>query len=392
LRQRSADIGSFLIETLQANTLVVASNAQTRETSRFRRLNDAFIAAVMNMQRITYFAGGLPGMLLSVAAAVVFLYGGSRVIDGSLTLGTFGAFLAYQMRLFAPAQALMGLYASLATAHVSWRRVLQVLDAPVEVCERQDAVALPAPHGELAFDRVSVTTERGVRVLDAVSFEVRPGESLAIVGASGSGKSTIALLAARLLDPDAGVVCLDGHDVRTLRLADVRQHVVLVEQEPTLLHGSIADNIRYVRPEAPDADVRRAAADAGVASFIETLPHAYETIVGERGLALSAGERQRVAIARAFLANPVVLVLDEPTAALDPASERLVTDGYESVMRGRTTVLITHRRDLAMRADRVVVLDGASVAESGTPRELLAREGVFARLFASAEHAERVSF
>jgi ATP-binding cassette subfamily B protein len=391
LRQRSADIGSFLIETLQANTLVVTSNAQARETSRFRRLNDAFIAAVMNMQRITYFAGGLPGMLLSVSAAVVFLYGGSRVIDGTLTLGTFGAFLAYQMRLFAPAQALMGLYASLATARVSWRRVLQLLDAPVEVREHEHAVALTAARGELAFERVTVTTERGVRVLDEVSFDVRPGESLAIVGASGSGKSTMALLAARLLDPDAGVVRLDGHDVRTLRLAEVRQHVVLVEQEPLLLHGSIAENIRYARPDAGDAEVRRAAADAGIAAFIETLPQAYDTIVGERGLALSAGERQRVAIARAFLANPLVLVLDEPTAALDPSSERLVTDGYESVMRGRTTILITHRRDLATRADRVVVLDGASVAESGRPRDLLARDGVFARLFASTQHVERVS-
>jgi ATP-binding cassette, subfamily B, bacterial len=382
LRQRSADIGSFLIETLQANTLVVAANAQARETSRFRRLNDAFVSAVMGMQRITYFAGGLPGMLLSIGGAIVFLYGGSRVIDGTLTLGTFGAFLAYQMRVFAPAQALMGLYASLATARVSWRRVLELLDATVEVNESGEAVAMADVRGEMAFADVSLRTERGTLVLDRVSFTVRPGESLAIVGASGSGKTTLAFLAARLLDPDAGSVSLDGRDLRTMKLGDVRRHVVLVEQEPMLLHGTIAENIRYVRPDAGDDEVQRAARAAGIASFIEALPDQYRTVVGERGLALSAGERQRVAIARAFLADPIVLVLDEPTAALDPVSERHVTEGYEMVMRGRTTILISHRRDLAERADRVVVLEGASVVETGTPRELAARKGAFARLFA----------
>jgi ATP-binding cassette subfamily B protein len=384
LRQRSADIGSFLIETLQANTLVVTSNAQRREVTRFRRLNDAFVAAVMGMQRLTYFAGGLPGMLLSLAAAFVFLYGGSRVIAGTLTLGTFGAFLAYQMRVFAPAQALMGLYASLATARVSWRRVLELLDAPVDVDDPSSVTPMPSSRGDLAFDAVSLTTERGVRVLDRVSFSVGAGECVAIVGASGSGKSTIALLATRLLDPDSGLIRLDDRDLRAIPLADLRRHIVLVEQEPVLLHGAIADNIRYIRPDASDRDVAAAAAAAGIAAFIDSLPEGYRTMVGERGLAVSAGERQRLALARAFLANPAVLVLDEPTAALDPVSERHVTEGYESVMRNRTTLLISHRRDLAMRADRVVVVDGAAVAEIGSPHELMLRGGVFARLFAAA--------
>jgi ATP-binding cassette, subfamily B, bacterial len=384
LRQKSADIGSFLIETLQANTLVVSSNAQRREVDRFRRLNDAFVDAVMGMQRITYFAGGLPGALLSVSSAVVFLYGGSRVIDGTLTLGTFGAFLAYQMRVFAPAQALMGLYASLATARVSWHRVLEVLDAGIEVGERPDARALTSVRGDLAFESVTLTTDRGVRVLEDVSFTVGPGRSIALVGESGSGKSTIALLATRLLDPDAGAVRIDGIDLRELQLDDVRRHVVLVEQEPALLHATIAENIRYARPDADVAEVRAAAEAAGIARFIDALPQSYETVVGERGLALSAGERQRVALARAFLVNPSVLVLDEPTAALDPESERHVTEGYRSVMRGRTTILITHRRDLAMQADDVVVLDGARVVETGSPRELEAKGGAFARLFGLA--------
>jgi ATP-binding cassette subfamily B protein len=381
LRQRSADIGSFLIETLQANPLVVASNAQAREVSRFRRLNGAFVAAVMGMQRITYFAGGLPGMLLSVGSAIVFLYGGSRVVEGTLTLGTFGAFLAYQMRVFAPAQALMGLYASLATARVSWRRVLEILDAPVEVVESARAKALSVSRGDIAFEAVTVSMDRGLRVLDEVSFSVPSGRSLAVVGASGSGKSTIAFLVTRMIDPDSGVVRLDGHDLRTLALADVRRHVVLVEQEPVLMHATIAENIRYIRPDADFDDVRAAAESAGIAEFLESLPQAYDTVVGERGLALSAGERQRVALARAFLVNPTVLVLDEPTAALDPATERHVTEGYRSVMRGRTTILISHRRELAMQADLVVVLDGARVVQAGPPRELAARDGMFARLF-----------
>jgi ATP-binding cassette, subfamily B, bacterial len=386
LRERSADIGSFLIETLQANTLVVASNAQERETTRFRRLNDSFVRAVMAMQKITYFAGGLPGMLLSIASAIVFLYGGTRVVNGTLTLGTFGAFLAYQMRVFAPAQALMGLYASLATARVSWRRVLEILDAPVEVSESTEARRLATAHGDIVFDSVTFETERGMRVLDDVSFAVAPGQVLSIVGASGSGKSTIAYLVTRMLDPDGGIVRLDGYDLRTLKLADLRRHVVLVEQEPALLHATIAENISYVRPDASVVEIRQAANAAGIASFIESLPERYDTVVGERGLALSAGERQRVALARALLANPTVLVLDEPTAALDPVAERQVIEGYRSVMRGRTTILITHRRDLAMQADSVVVLDGAKVVEHGTPHDLATRGGAFAQLF-SAEDA-----
>ena len=381
LRQRSADIGSFLIETLQATALIVASNAQQRETARFRALNSAFIDAVMRMQRVSYWAGGLPGTVLSIGSAIAFFYGGLRVIDGTMTLGTMGAFLAYQMRVFAPAQALMGLYASLATAKVSWSRVREILDAPLDVVERDDAQVMTSADGELTFEGVTLTTDRQARVLDGVSFVARPGRAVAIVGGSGVGKSTIASLATRMLDPDAGSVRLDGLDLRSIRLADVRRHVALVEQEPTLLHATIAENIRYVQADASDADVQRAAEAAGIALFIEALPEGYHTMVGERGLALSAGERQRIAIARAFLANPAVLVLDEPTAALDAVAQRRVIEGYQAVMRGRTTIVITHRRELAMAADHVVVLDGARVVDQGRPDELAARIGTFATLF-----------
>jgi ATP-binding cassette subfamily B protein len=380
LRQRSADIGSFLIETLQATSLVVASNAQAREQRRFRGLNNAFIDALMKMQRVTYFAGGLPGTVLSLGSAIAFFYGGLRVIDGTLTLGTMGAFLAYQMRVFAPAQALMGLWASFTTAKVSWSRVLEILDAPIDVVESPDATAIAEPKGEMVFESVTLGTDRQ-RVLDDVSFVAKPGQTVALVGGSGVGKSTIAYLATRLLDPDSGVVRLDGADLKTLTLESVRRHVVLVEQEPTLLHATIEENIRYVRPAATNDDVRRAAEAAGIARFIAALPQGFATVVGERGLAVSAGERQRIALARAFLADPAVLVMDEPTAALDAIAQRQVIDGSREVMRGRTILLITHRREVAMAADHVVVLDGARVVDSGNPRELAERSAAFARLF-----------
>ncbi|HEX8030556.1 MAG TPA: ABC transporter ATP-binding protein [Vicinamibacterales bacterium] len=391
LRQRSADIGSFLIETLQAASLVVASNAQVREQGRFRGLNGEFIEALMRMQRVTYFAGGLPGTVLSIGSAIAFFYGGLRVIDGTLTLGTMGAFLAYQMRVFAPAQALMGLFASLTTAKVSWTRVRELLDAPVDVIEAPDAVAISQLRGEIAFEAVTLGTDRQSKILDDVSFNASPGQTVALVGGSGVGKSTIAYLATRLLDPDFGVVRLDGHDLRTLTLVSVRRAIVLVEQEPTLLHATIEENIRYVRPEASTFEVREAAEAAGIASFIERLPQGYTTVVGERGLAVSAGERQRIALARAFLADPAVLVMDEPTAALDAIAQRQVIDGSRAVMRNRTTVLITHRREVAMAADHVVVLDGARVVDSGSPQQLAGSSIAFARLFELDLSSEAVS-
>ena len=381
LRQASAHIGNFLIETLQGVKLVVTCNAQEREAGRFRERNDAFIRALMSMQLLSYLAGGLPGLILSGSTLLVFLYGGYQVIHGALTMGAFVAFLAYQMRLFPPIQALMGLYTSLATARVSLARVDQIFGTAAEVVEAADARPLPIVRGEVNFEAVNFAFDRSGPVLNGVSFRVRAGETLAVVGPSGSGKSTIADLLLRLFDPDSGVVRLDGHDLRQIRLADLRRHVVLVDQEPFVFHASIAENLRYARPDATERDLEEAAQAAGIGEFIAGLPEQYETQVGERGMALSAGERQRIALARAFLAAPAVLVMDEPTASLDPVSERHVIAGYEAVMQGRTTILITHRLELASQADRILVLDGAAIAESGTPEELQGRQGSFAKLF-----------
>jgi ATP-binding cassette subfamily B protein len=412
LRQASADIGNFLIETLQGVRLVVTSNAQQREVERFQHKNETFLKALMSMQLLGYLAGGLPGLILSGSTLLVFLYGGHQVIQGTLKLGVFVAFLAYQMRLFPPIQALMGLYASLATARVSLDRVAQIFDTLPEVVEAADAMALPAVRGDVSFEGVSLAFDRSgvdhrlswsagqgetddkkrssvplTLVLDRVSFSIAAGETLAVVGPSGSGKSTIADLLLRLLDPDAGVVRLDGHDLRTLRLCDLRRHVVLVDQEPFVFHASIAQNLRYARPEATQAELEAAAQAAGIHDFIRALPLEYDTQVGERGTALSAGERQRIAIARAFLADPAVLVLDEPTASLDPISERQVIAGYEAIMKGRTTILVSHRLELAIQADRIIVLDGAAIVESGTAEELRTRQGRFAHLFQTREES-----
>ncbi len=381
-RERSADLGSFLIETLQAIRLVVTSNAAERETGRFRGLNDLYVDAVMRMRRVSYLAGGLPGLLFGAGTAAVFLVGGWRVIGGSLTLGTFVAFTAYQMRLLSPVQGLMGVYANLASARVSLRRVLEFLDLPVEVREADHPVALPTARGEIAFDQVRFSFDRGGPVLDDVTFGVGRGERVALVGPSGSGKSTVGDLLVRLLDPGSGRICLDGHDLRQLSLSDLRRHVARVEQEPPVLNGSIRENIRYARPEASDQEVEGAVRAAGLADLIARLPRGLDTAVGERGRALSMGERQRVAIARALLADPAVLVLDEATAGLDPEAEARVLAGYDAAMAGRTTIVITHRPDLARRMDRVLVLEGARLVEEGPPEELLARSRRVRDLFA----------
>ena len=361
MRDHSASVGTLLIESLQGMKLVVAHNAQDREAGRFRSRNDAFVDALMRMRRLTYLAGGLPGLLLMVGGAVVILVGGWRVIHGQLTMGALVAFIAYQMRLVGPIQGLMGLYASVATARVSLRRVHEILDEPIEVREHPEARVLDGVRGEVRFERVSFAFDRGA-VLRELDLTVAAGDRVAIVGRSGEGKSTIADLLVRHLDPDSGRVTLDGHDLRMLKLDVLRRHVVVVDQNPFVFNTSLRENIRFARPDASDDDVRDAAVRAGLGPFLIRAERGLDTSVGEGGRALSAGERQRVAIARALLADPSVLVLDEATGSLDPATEAEVAAGYEELMRGRTTIVITHRADLARRADRIVTLERGAIA------------------------------
>jgi ATP-binding cassette subfamily B protein len=302
-------------------------------------------------------SGSAPGLVLSAGYVLVFVYGGRRVIADTLTLGTFIAFMAYYLRLFQPVQALMGLYSSLATVRVSLARVHELLDTPPDVVEAPDPQRLSRVVGAIEFERVGVDLGRG-QILRALSFTVAPGETVALVGPSGSGKSTIADLLVRLLDPDEGAVRLDGVDLRLVSLEDLRRHVVLVDQEPLLLHATIEENIRYARPEATDGDVRQSASAAGVDEITARLPDGLRTIVGERGAALSVGERQRVAIARALSIYPPILLADEPTGNLDTQTGReilsLVHDLHARL--GSTIVIVTHDMQVAERCSRTVSL------------------------------------
>ena len=387
-RDQSAAVGTFLIEALQGMKLVVAHNAQSRSVDEFRRRNADFVDAVMSMRRLTYLSGGLPGIVLAFGSSTVFLYGGWRVISGDISMGTLVAFAAYQMRLLGPVQGLMGIYSSIASARVSLRRVAEIFETPIDITDPESPIELASsvlPIGRVTFEGVTFTFARGGPVLDGVTLDIAPGELVAIVGASGAGKSTIADLLVRYLDPERGRVLLDGHDLRALRLADVRRHVLAVEQDPFVFHASLGDNLRVAAPRADDAELQTAAEVGGLGEWLASAPQGLATVVGERGKALSSGERQRLALARAYLANPSVLVLDEATASLDPATEGRVIAGLDTWIRRRTAILITHRLDVARRADRVVVLEGGRIVEEGKAVALMQRGGPFSRLFGTME-------
>lgn len=362
VRERSADIGSFLIETLTGFRLVTTSNAEAREVTRFRQHNAGFIDALLAMQKTSFLASAVPGAVLTLTTSAIFLYGGKLVIDGRLTTGSLVALLAYHMRLLAPVQNLMSLYTSLVTGSVSLSRLFELIDTPVDIRENPNAVALGSVRGEVTFENVSFRYEESP-VLENVSFRVIPGTICAILGRSGVGKSTIADLLVRFYDPDEGAIRLDDHDLRSVRLNDLRNSVVLVDQASFLFQATVRENIAYGNPDATLDEITTAAQAAAIHDRILALPQQYDTLVGERGLTLSAGERHRITLARALLRNPAVLVLDEPTAALDPDTEREIVDSLRTALRGRTAIVITHRSSLASIADQVITLDGGKISE-----------------------------
>jgi ATP-binding cassette, subfamily B, bacterial len=367
LRQRSSDLGSFLIENLLGMRLIVASATEKFEAERFREYNSSFIRSLLSMQVLSFLASAMPSTVLTLSTAIVFLYGGKLVIAQQLTIGGLVAFMAYHLKLLSPVQNLLGIYTNLLTGGVSLGRVFEVLDTPVEVKEVATPVSLPAVRHAIAFEKVRFHYAHEVPVLRDVSFSIPAGQMCALVGSSGAGKSTLADLLLRFYDPDSGSISIDGQDIRELRLEDLRQQIAMVEQTPHFFRASVRENIAYGRPEATLEDIRICAAAAAIDTFIQSLPQGYETIMGERGLTLSVGERQRIALARALLRDPKILILDEPTSALDPDSEAAVTGELVNVLRGRTSILITHRMHLVELADMVVVLeDGAITRQSQT--------------------------
>jgi ATP-binding cassette subfamily B protein len=372
LRERSSDLGSFLIESLLALRLIVATGSEHREAEEFRRRNSRFLDSLLSMQMMAFLASALPGTVLTASTAIVFLYGGKLVIENHLTIGGLVAFMAYHLRLLSPVQVMLGTYSNLLTGGVALGRVFELLDIPIDVRESPAAVTCPALRGEVRFDRVRFRHAANVPVLEEISLRIPAGCVCAIVGPSGSGKSTLSDLLLRFYDPDSGNVTIDGIDLRVLRIQDLRCNVAFVEQTPFLFRATIRENIAYGKPDATLDEIRACARDAAIDDFIQSLPDAYDTIVGERGCTISAGERQRIALARALLRNPRILILDEPTAALDPRSESIVSRTLGAKIRERTVILITHRVSLVEIADLAVVLQDGRIVESGKPRELLA--------------------
>jgi ATP-binding cassette subfamily B protein/subfamily B ATP-binding cassette protein MsbA len=305
--------------------------------------------------------------------------GAQSVLDGRLTVGGILVFLAYLTALYGPLEVLMYAPSTTQGAAGSARRVLEILDTRRDVDDRPGAQPLSGPAGHLRIEHVNFGYEPGRPVLHDVSFEVRPGETVAIIGATGAGKSTLASLVPRFHDAWTGRVTVDGHDVRDVQLKSLRSHVSVVLQEPFLLPMTIAENIAYGRPQAAHDDIEAAARAANAHDFIMRLPDGYATVLAERGATLSGGERQRLSVARAILKDAPILILDEPTSAIDSHTEAELLGALERLMAGRATIVIAHRMSTIAKADRIIALEHGRVVEEGAPAALLRQGGVYAR-------------
>ncbi len=367
-------------QTLTALPDVQAYTQEPREDERFGLLAERTVAAslraVASQVRFQLSTATVTG----IGTTAVFLVGGLHVVDGTLTVGGIVVFLTYLASLYAPMETLVHLTGNFATAAASADRVLAVLDAQVSVRDPVRPVSLPVVaglRGRVALEEVTFAYRPGWPVLREVSLEAAPGETVALVGRTGAGKTTLVSLVPRFFDPSVGRVTLDGRDVRALRVADVRGQVAVVRQEPLLLPVSVADNIAYGRPGATRGQVEAAAVGARADGFIRALPQGYDTVLGERGATLSGGQRQRLAIARALLKDAPVVVLDEPTSALDAETEAALVEALERLLAGRTALLIAHRLSTVRRADRIVVLDQGRIAETGTHDQLVTAGGLY---------------
>jgi ABC-type multidrug transport system fused ATPase/permease subunit len=350
-RRRTGTVGAVLEEALSNTALVQTANTQAREQARLRRENEGAMDAELAGTRIAGLFAPIIDLIELFGAILIIALGTWALSSGDLTIGGLLAFLAYLSQLYRPLRDLSRLYQQVFEATAGAERVMELLDTPPSVVERPDARELARANGRLELRGVHFTYDR--LALAGVSLTVAPGRCVALTGASGAGKSTVAKLAVRFLDPDVGTVHLDGHDLRDLTLASLRQNVALLLQDAPLIDGTIADNVAYGN-DATAGEIRRALAATGL-----DLPA--ETPVGQRGRALSGGQRRRVAMARALLQDAPVLILDEPTAGLDPESARALVGPLRELARDRATLMITHDLELAATADEVVVLDGGRV-------------------------------
>jgi ATP-binding cassette subfamily B protein/subfamily B ATP-binding cassette protein MsbA len=380
-RESESRVQSHVQQTLSGMIVVQAFGQEEREQNRFREFTRAVIGAQKRSTLTESFYNLFSDGISSIGAAVILYLGAWQVINGRLTIGSLLVFISYLGTLQWQLKSFTGINSALQAAGASVDRVMEILDTEGEVEKRVGARSLPAVEGHICFENVSFGYKTNRPILHDICFEAHVGQTIAIVGATGAGKSTLVSLVPRFFDPLQGTVTIDGEDIRDVELKSLRAQVGIVLQEPFLFPFSIAENIAYGRPDAARQEIEAAARDANAHQFIERLPKGYDTVIGERGATLSGGERQRLSIARALLKDAPILILDEPTSALDAQTEELILEALERLMKGRTTFIIAHRLSTIRRADRIIVLEDGRIVESGSHDELLANERLYASLY-----------
>ncbi len=383
-REKRDEIESITQETLSISgiTLIKSFAREAYERARFYRVGTNLMQLEINLAMVgRWFIASVMAMVV-VGPAIVWFGGGWMAIAAGLQVGVIVAFVSFiQGRLYGPAAALAGIQVQVVSALAVFERIFDYLDMTPEEYDPPGATALPGVSGDIRFESVVFGYDASREVLRGISFEVRPGEVAAFVGPSGAGKTTITGLVPRFYDPQQGRVLVDGHDVRMVTLESLRRDIGIVTQETYLFHDTIANNLRYGKPDATDAELQAASRAANIADFIAGLPGGYDTVVGERGHKLSGGERQRLAIARVLLKDPRILILDEATSSLDYENEAAIQKALEVVMRGRTSLVIAHRLSTVLAADVIFVVDEGRIVESGRHATLLARGGLYSRLY-----------
>ena len=372
-------INSTLNASLSGIRVVKAFAQEQREMRRFGQRNGQLLRARLNVDYNWATFHPLVSFVFGLGGLLVWYFGGQDVLIRRITLGTLMAFIGYLGMFYGPLAQLTQISQQLNRFLTAAHRIIEILDQEPEVVEAEKPIALPKPQGDIVFDRVSFGYDRYNLVLRDISFHIRPGEMVGIVGQSGAGKTTIVNLLCRFYDVTDGAIRLDGVDIRELRQEDLRSQIGLVLQEPFLFRGSLADNIAYSKPNATREEIIRAAKAANAHDFIVRRPEGYDSLVGEHGSGLSGGEKQRISIARAILHDPRILILDEATSSVDTETERLIQEALNTLVKGRTTIAIAHRLSTLANADRILVIQRGRLVETGTPAELMRLRGLFYR-------------